>query len=158
MFSKTGFLGKPTFLHFSQKRPFWQNLLVTNCHWPFRTQISGRNFLPELCGEVHPETAPLQALCCVPLALQNRALFEEVRKGEKVPRKGEEEGWPAKGAKRKKGRVKTGQAKKHKTQHTAARGEGWQRRGLFGPEYGLFKLPKHYVLKGKWPIFTRKIR
>ena len=26
-----------------------------------------------------------------------------------MPRKGEEEGWPAKGAKRKKGRVKTGQ-------------------------------------------------
>ena len=22
---------------------------------------------------------------------------------------------------------------------------------LFGPENGLFKLPKHYVLKGKWP-------
>ena len=30
-------------------------------------------------------------------------------KGEKVQRKGEEEGWPAKGAKRKKGCVKTGQ-------------------------------------------------
>ena len=28
---------------------------------------------------------------------------------------------------------------------------------LFGPEYGLFKLPKHYVLKGKWPILKRKI-
>ena len=28
----------------------------------FFTQISGRNFLPELCGEVHPETTPLQAL------------------------------------------------------------------------------------------------
>ena len=23
---------------------------------------------------------------------------------------------------------------------------------LFGPEHGLFKLPKHYVLKGKWPF------
>ena len=28
--------------------------------WPFFTQILGRNFLSELCGEVHPETAPLQ--------------------------------------------------------------------------------------------------
>ena len=28
-----------------------------------------------------------------------------------MPRKGEEEGWPAKGAKRKKGRAKTGQNK-----------------------------------------------
>ena len=48
---------------------------------------------------------PLSKLCAVPFALQNRALFE----GEKMPRKGEEEGWPAKGAKRKKGRAKTGQ-------------------------------------------------
>ena len=23
---------------------------------------------------------------------------------------------------------------------------------LCRPEYGLFKLPKHYLLKGKWPI------
>ena len=46
----------------------------------------------------------------MPLPLQNRAFFEW-RKGVKVPRKGEEEGWPAKGAKRKKGRVKTGQTK-----------------------------------------------
>ena len=30
------------------------------------TQISGRNFLPELCGQVHPQTAPLQAVCCAP--------------------------------------------------------------------------------------------
>ena len=35
--------------------------------------------------------------------------FSRGEKGEKVPRKGEEEGWPAKGAKRKKGRAKTGQ-------------------------------------------------
>ena len=28
---------------------------------------------------------------------------------------------------------------------------------LFGSENGLFKLPKHYVLKGKWPILKRKI-
>ena len=53
---------------------------------------------------------PLSKLCAVPFALQNRALFEG-EKGDKVPRKGEETGWPAKGAKRKKGRVKTGQFK-----------------------------------------------
>ena len=28
----------------------------------FFTQISGRYFLPELCGEVHTETVPLQAV------------------------------------------------------------------------------------------------
>ena len=33
-------------------------------NWLFFTQISGRNFLPELCGEIHPGTAPLQALHC----------------------------------------------------------------------------------------------
>ena len=26
----------------------------------------------------------------------------------------------------------------------------------FGPEHGLFRLPKHYVFKGKWPIFEAK--
>ena len=43
-------------------------------------------------------------LCGVPFAL----LFE---KGEKVPRKGRKRGWPPKGAKRKKGHVKTGHRK-----------------------------------------------
>ena len=52
---------------------------------------------------------PLSKLCAVPLALQNRALLGGGEKGEKVPRKGAEEGWPTKGAKRKKGRVKAGQ-------------------------------------------------
>ena len=52
---------------------------------------------------------PLSKLCAVPFALQNRVLFEGGEKGDNVPRKGEEEGWPAKGAKRKKGRVKTSQ-------------------------------------------------
>ena len=37
------------------------------------------------------------------------ASFRGGENGENVPRKAEEEGWPAKGAKRKKGRVKTGQ-------------------------------------------------
>ena len=75
---------------------------------PFFTQISGRNFLPELCGEVHPQTGPLQALCCA-LCSTEQSTVRGGEKGEKVPRKGEESGWPAKGAKRKKGRVKTGQ-------------------------------------------------
>ena len=35
--------------------------------------------------------------------------FSREKQGEKAPRKGDEEGWPTEGAKRKKGRVKTGQ-------------------------------------------------
>ena len=73
----------------------------------FFTQISGRNFLPELCGEIHPETAPLQDLCCA-LCSTEQSTFRGGEQGEKVPRKGEEEGWPAEGAKREKGCVKTG--------------------------------------------------
>ena len=67
----------------------------------FFTQISGRIFLPELCGEVHPETAPLQALCCA-LRSTEQSTSRGAEKGEKVPRKGEEQGWPAQGEKRKK--------------------------------------------------------
>ena len=32
--------------------------------YPFDTQISGRNSLPDLCGEVHNETAPFQDRGC----------------------------------------------------------------------------------------------
>ena len=71
-------------------------------------QILGRNFLPELSGEIHPGAAPLQALRCS-LSYTEQSTFRGGENGENVPRKGEEEGWPAKGAKRKKGRVKTGQ-------------------------------------------------
>ena len=74
----------------------------------FREGISGKNFLPQLCGEVHPKTAPLQAVCCAVRSTE-KSTFRGGEKGEKAPRKGEEKGWPAKGAKRKKGRVKTGQ-------------------------------------------------
>ena len=47
---------------------------------------------------------PLSKLCTVPFALQNRALCEgEARvTSDKLPRKGEEEVWPAKGAEREK--------------------------------------------------------
>ena len=69
----------------------------------FREGISFPNFVERSIPDL-----PLSKLCAVPFALQNRALFEG-GKGRKVPRKGEKEGWPAKGAKRKKGRVKTGQ-------------------------------------------------
>ena len=75
---------------------------------PFFTQISGRKFLPELCGEVDPGTAPLQALRCA-LCSTEQSTFRGGAKGEKVPRKRGEKGWPAKGAKRKKERMKTGQ-------------------------------------------------
>ena len=76
--------------------------------WPFFTQISGRNFLPEFCGEVHPQTAAFQALCCA-LCSTEQSTFRGGEKGQKVSRKGEEEGWPAKGAKKKKGHLKIGQ-------------------------------------------------
>ena len=82
--------------------------MVLSC--PFFTQISGRNFLPELCGEVHPKSAPLQALRSAHCSTE-QSTFRGGKKGDNAPRKGEEEGWPAKGAKRKKGRVKTGQFK-----------------------------------------------
>ena len=64
-------------------------------------QISGRNFLPEIFGEVHPETAPLQALCCA-LSSTEQSTFRGGEKGEKVPRKGEDKGWPSKEQKGKK--------------------------------------------------------
>ena len=70
-------------------------------NWPLFTQISGRNFLPEIFGEVHPETAPLQARACA-LCSTEQSTFRGGEKGEKVPRKGEEKGWPAKGQKGKK--------------------------------------------------------
>ena len=82
--------------------------IVTLRKLTFFTQISGRNFLPELCGEVHPGAAPLQALLCT-LFSTEQSTFRGEEKGEKVPKKGEEEGSPTERAKRKKGRVKTGQ-------------------------------------------------
>ena len=42
---------------------------------PFFTQISGRNLLPELCGEIHPGTAPLQALPCAPFCSTEQSTF-----------------------------------------------------------------------------------
>ena len=50
-------------------------------------QISGGNFLPELCGEVQSETA-LSRVCAVPLARQKRALFEGARRAKRHREKG----------------------------------------------------------------------
>ena len=47
-------------------------------------------------------------MCCA-LCSTEQSTFRGGEKGEKVLRKGKEKGWPARGAKRKKGRVKTGQ-------------------------------------------------
>ena len=69
-------------------------------------QISGRNFLPELCGEVQPEIA-LSKLCAVPFALHNTTLFEEETGRTCAERRGGR-GVARKGAKREEGRVKTG--------------------------------------------------
>ena len=55
-----------------------------------------------------PETGPLQALCSA-LRSTEQSTSRGGEKGEKVPREGEEEGWPAKGTQRKKGHAKTGQ-------------------------------------------------
>ena len=57
-----------------------------------------KEFLPELRGKAHPETAPLQALCCA-LCSTEQSIFREGGKGEKEPRQGEEEEQPAKGQK-----------------------------------------------------------
>ena len=64
------------------------------------TQISGRVFLPDLCGEVHPAIAPLQALCCASCSA-DQSTFRGGERREKVPRKEEKEGWPAAGKKEK---------------------------------------------------------
>ena len=83
----------------------------------------GKEFpLSEISGEVHPGAALLQALCCA-LCSTEQSTFRGGEKDKKVPRKGEEEGWPAKGAKRKKGRVKTGQENTEKS--TTNRGPTW---------------------------------
>ena len=74
---------------------------MTFFHADFRKEFPSQNL-----WRVRPEL-PLSKLCAVPLALQDETLFEW-RKGRKAPRRRKEEGWPAKGAKRKKGRLKTG--------------------------------------------------
>ena len=52
---------------------------------------------------------PLSKLCSVPFSLQNRALFEGEKRAKRCQEKGRKRGGQQRGAKRKKGRVKTGQ-------------------------------------------------
>ena len=79
--------------------------------WPVFTQISGRNFLPELCGEVHLENVPLQALPCPSFALQNRALLEGDKKVKRCSGLGRKRGGERWRQKEKK--VKTGQTQNY---------------------------------------------
>ena len=68
----------------------------------FSRRIFGKEFPSRtLWRAIHPGTAPLQALHCA-LCSTEQSTFRGGKNGENVPRKGEEEGWPAKGAKRKK--------------------------------------------------------
>ena len=71
--------------------------------WPFFTQISGRFPYRTLWrGPSSIWNCPsLQAQCCA-LCSTEQTAYRGGEKGEKVPRKGEEEGWSAKRAKRKK--------------------------------------------------------
>ena len=77
--------------------------ILTFFHADFGKEFPSRTFWTDLSRDC---PSPSSALC--PL-LYRTEHFSRGENGENVPRKGEEEGWPAKGAKRKKGRVKTGQ-------------------------------------------------
>ena len=73
-------------------------------HWRtdlFFMEISGRNFLPELCGGAHPETAPLQALCCA-LHSSEESTFRGGEKAKRCWEKGRKSGGQQKGQKGKK--------------------------------------------------------
>ena len=69
--------------------------------WPFFTQISGRNFLPEIFGEVHPETAPLQALSCA-LCSTEQSTFWGGKRVKRCRDKGRKRGGQQRGQKGKK--------------------------------------------------------
>ena len=66
----------------------------------FFTQISGRNFLPELL-ERSILRLPLSKLCAVPFALPNRALFEGERRVKRCREKGRKRGGQQRGKKEK---------------------------------------------------------
>ena len=70
----------------------------------FREGISFPNFLERSIPRL-----PLSKLCAVPFSLQKRALFKGEKRVKRCREKERKRGWPAKGAKRKKGRAKTGQ-------------------------------------------------
>ena len=65
------------------------------------TQISGRNFLPEL-WERFILKLPLSKICAVPFALQNRADFEVENRAKRRPEKGRRRGGQQRGQKGKK--------------------------------------------------------
>ena len=67
--------------------------------WPFFTQISGRNFLPQICGEVHPETA--SSLLC-PLLYRTEQHFARGGTGQKDAQKRIGRGVASKGGKKEK--------------------------------------------------------
>ena len=70
----------------------------------FREGISFPNFVERCIPEL-----PLSKLCSVRFSLQNRALFEGEKRAKRCREKGRKRGGQQRGAKRKKGRVKTGQ-------------------------------------------------
>ena len=70
---------------------------------PSFTQSSGRNFLPELCGEVHPRAAPLQALHCA-LCSTEQSTFRGKKWRKCAEKRGR--GVASKRGKKEKGRVK----------------------------------------------------
>ena len=76
----------------------------------FFTQISGRNFLPELFGEVHPKTAPLSSSVLCPSIYRKEHLFDGEKRAKRCREKRRKRGGQERGQKkRKKGCVKTGQ-------------------------------------------------
>ena len=85
----------------------WNHKIYVVLAWPFFTQISGRNFLPELCGEVFPKAAPLQAPCCAPCSTE-QSTFQGGRKVREGAERRGGRGVASKGGKKEKGRVKTG--------------------------------------------------
>ena len=75
--------------------------------WPVFTQIS-EEIPSQTLWRGPPSSCPSPSSAVCPL-LYRTENFRGRGKSEKVPREGMQEGWPAKAAKRKKGRVKTGQ-------------------------------------------------
>ena len=70
---------------------------------PFFTQISGRHFLPELCGEDLSWHWPSPSCVLCPWPVQNRALFEGKKRAKRCQWKGRKRSGQQRGQKRKKG-------------------------------------------------------
>ena len=76
-------------------------LFLTFFHADFRKEFPSRT----LCGEVHPETAPFQALCCAPCSTE-QSTFRRGKEGQKGAEKRRGRGVASKGGKRKRERLK----------------------------------------------------